>query len=184
MREIEIKFKLFDSVENVRELLEGKNFIFEPEKKQEDIVYMCSRNYDNFLTKITSPVLRIRLVGNENIFTLKKSRSNELDSIEYETHISDKDSLDKIIKLLDYKEIVRVDKTRFESKNKDISICLDRVAGLGDFIELEKITDEKADPKVIQRELKELFLSWGIGGEEVTKGYDSLLFLENKHESR
>jgi adenylate cyclase, class 2 len=58
-------------------------------------------------------------------------------------------------------------------------ICLDEVEGLGAFIELEKIAEEK-DAGHIQKQMLEFLISLGISpDDQVKKGYD-ILMLESQ----
>ncbi len=56
---------------------------------------------------------------------------------EYETEISDADELRKILIFLDFKKVVTVEKQREYWDCGDLEIALDKIAGLGSFIEVE-----------------------------------------------
>lgn len=123
-------------------------------------------------------VLRIREQKGRIVFTLKKNRSNDLDCIEKEIEITDKNTLEEIIELLDYEKTVEVHKKRQRGKYGDYEICLDEVEGLGFFIEVEKMSDE--DGEKVQDELFNFLKKLGIGDEDrVFIGYDSLMWLKN-----
>ena len=56
-----------------------------------------------------------------------------------------------------------------------MEICLDEVKDLGNFIEVEKITDE--DPDKVQEELFRFLESVGVRREDrVVNGYDILMW--------
>ena len=56
-------------------------------------------------------------------------------------------------------------------------VCVDSVEGLGDFMELEQLADEDADPAAIVDGLWRKMAELGISSrdDEVTDGYDILM---------
>ena len=61
-----------------------------------------------------------------------------------------------------------------------MTICLDKVEGLGEFIEVEKIT-EQDDSIQTQKKLFDFLKSLGISEEDqVFKGYDTLIEEQNR----
>jgi len=121
-----------------------------------------------------STTLRLRQQNGKVLFTIKQTLSTELDCLEKEVLVSDLNQMEDAIKMMGYLEVVRVNKIRQHAKFKDFTICLDKVEGLGSFIEVEKISD--GDSQKIMNELMEFLLSLGINKEDrVTKGYDTLL---------
>lgn len=125
-----------------------------------------------------TPILRIREQGDKILFTLKKHRSNELDCIEKELEIGNKEIMEDIFELLGYEKTVEVHKKRIKTNYKDYEICLDSINDLGYFIEVEKISDE--DGEKIQNELFNFLETIGIKKEDrVLKGYDTLLWEKN-----
>jgi len=69
-----------------------------------------------------------------------------------------------------------------EVKFKEYEICLDRVEKLGDFVEIEKMTEDSADPKEVRKELFDVMKQFGFSEkDEETRGYDTQIYqLENK----
>jgi adenylate cyclase class 2 len=110
------------------------------------------------------------------IFTLKKSVTNQMDSIEHETEVSDEKELTKIIEHMNFVPYSDLTKTRRKAKIGEIEVCVDHLDGLGDFIELEKLTDEVVDHDAVIEELWGIFESLGVSkDDEVTDGYDVLM---------
>jgi adenylate cyclase class 2 len=180
MREIEIKAKI-NSVQSIIDILKDRNITVTAPVTQHDRVYGES-GIDGAADN-TSPWLRIRTEtknGNtKHIFTLKRSVTNQMDSIEHETEISDVAELERIIAQLAFTPYSDLTKTRQKANIGDIEICLDIVEGLGVFIEAEKLTTDDADYDSVLRELWAIFESLGIRHEdEVVDGYDVLM---NKH---
>ena len=174
--EIEVKAKVRNLDDLVSKLKEIGCVLNEP-VVQDDCIYNkkgvdIRKGYDG------SPILRIRKQGEKIIFTLKKNRSNELDCIEKEIEVSDKDILKDILELLDYENTIEVHKKRQRGKYGDYEICLDEVEGLGFFIEVEKMSDE--DGEKVQNELFDFLKKLGIEDEDrVFYGYDTLVWLKN-----
>ncbi len=130
-----------------------------------------------------SPVLRIREQEAKIIFTLKKNRSNELDCIEKEIEVSNKDKLRDIIELLGFEKTVEVHKKRIKTNYKDYEICLDEVENLGYFIEVEKMSDE--DGGKVQNELFDFLKGLGVEKEDrVLIGYDTMVWLKNNPDNK
>ena len=177
--EIEVKAKIKDFDTLVYKLKEIGCILSEP-IIQNDFIYNKKGVNLRDLNHNT-PVLRIREQGEQIIFNLKKNRSNEIDCIEKEIEVSDKNILEDIFKLLDYKKTVEVHKKRRKGKYHDYEICLDEVQDLGSFIEVEKMSDE--DGGKVQEELFNFLKTLGIRDEDrVLIGYDSMIWLKNNQE--
>ncbi|MBC7942917.1 class IV adenylate cyclase [Candidatus Saccharibacteria bacterium] len=180
MREIEIKARLDDVASIVTAIAKQGGKLTEPVSHHDRVYGVpgtpgASANND--------PWLRIRGEtrggSTKFYFTLKKSITNQLDSIEHETVISDDKELAKIIEHLNFVPYSDLTKTRRKAMLGDVEVCVDHVDQLGDFIELEKLTAEDADYNVVVKELWEILESLGVPkSREVTDGYDVLL---NKH---
>lgn len=177
MREIEIKASISDKQALVN-VLRDKGVELSPPITQRDQVYGrpgIAGGSDN-----KAPWLRIRSEtknGNTvQIFTLKKSVTNQLDSIEYETEVADDKELGQIITHLGFEPYSDLTKTRQKAQLGDIEICVDTVDGLGDFIEVEKLTDEDANYEEVVVELWEVLERFGVNrNDQVTDGYDVLM---------
>ena len=69
-----------------------------------------------------------------------------------------------------------VSKARQTGKLNDVEVCIDSVEGLGDFMELERLAGENADPAAITDDLWRIMAELGISRQdEVTDGYDILM---------
>lgn len=177
MREIEIKAKVHD-LEAIRTKLADMGVSVSNPVTQHDIVWGApgvDGGSDN-----TSPWLRVRSetrgADQRHIFTLKRSVTNQLDSIEHETEIADPDQMVHIVEELGYVLYSELTKTRQKAHIGDIEICLDTVDGLGDFIEAEKLTADDADYLPVVEELWGVLETIGVSRrDEVTDGYDVLM---------
>ena len=70
-------------------------------------------------------------------------------------------------------------KKRRKCRYNEYEVCLDEVEGLGNFIEVEKITEGEGE--VIQRELFNFLMKLGVNKEDkIEQGYDTLMYNKNK----
>jgi adenylate cyclase class 2 len=177
MREIEIKATI-RSVQSIIDMLSAQGVAVSEPVTQHDRVY--GELGSDGAEENTSPWLRIRTETKQgttkHIFTLKRSVTNQMDSIEHETEIADDVELERIISHLSFVLYSDLTKTRQKAHIGEIEICLDTVDGLGTFIEAEKLTTEDADYEAVIEELWAIFTSLGVSPEdEVTDGYDVLM---------
>lgn len=173
MREIEVKARVGNTSDVLAALKEHSVLIGEP-VTQRDVVFSRPKAIDN---DPNENWLRIRTENNiKSIFTLKRSVTGELDSIEHETEVADADELEKIISYLGYTLYSDLTKTRQKARMGEIEICLDHVDGLGTYIEAELMTDDMADASKVQQKLWESLETLGVSrSSEETSGYDVLM---------
>lgn len=181
MREIEVKVKIEDLSE-LENRLKEKDCVLSPPINQHDVIYSLKGVHELDSRREGKIILRIRNQDGEIRFTLKKQKSNESDNIEYETIVDDAKELDGILRALGWRPEIEVKKIRRKGKIGEYEICLDNVEGLGAYVEMEKLTDENADPAKVQRELLEVLESFGVdrSGLENRAYYTIILQLENK----
>lgn len=173
MREIEIKVKVSDP-QKLLDALSEQGIELGPPHTQHDVVYgppgaQGAEQQANWL--------RIRTVSNGDIyFTLKRSVTGQLDSIEHEVKVDNADELRSIIENLGYELFSDLTKTRRVSHvGDDIEICFDEVDNLGFFIEAEKLVEHNGDRDKIVAELWTLFEELDLSkDDEVNEGYDIL----------
>lgn len=177
MREIEIKATI-DSIQSIIDILNQKGVSVTPPVTQRDRVY--GQIGVDGAAENTAPWLRIRTEtkngATKDIFTLKRSITNQMDSIEHETVIEDAIELENIVAQLGFELYSDLTKTRQKAVIGDIEICLDAVDNLGTYIEAEKLTDGDVDYDAIIAELWTLLESLGVSkASAVTDGYDVLM---------
>lgn len=178
MREIEIKAKLLDKQGLLKRLQDAGVRVSDPVIHR-DRVFGPS-GVDGADGDNSAPWLRLRteIKGDaaKHIFTLKKSVTSQMDSIEHETVVENDDELLRIIGHIGFEPFSDLSKTRQKAAYGDIELCIDTVDGLGDFIEAEKLTAEDADYETVAAELWEVLERFGISRDEhVTEGYDVLM---------
>ena len=177
MREIEIKAKI-DDTNRVIALLRSKGHAVSDLVEQHDRVYGLPGVGGTAHNQ--EPWLRIRTETKygetKHIFTLKKSVTNQLDSIEHETEVTDPEELEKIILHMNFEPYSDLTKKRQKAHLGDIEICIDEIDGLGSYIEAEKITPDEINYEAVVNELWTVLESFGISrSDEVTDGYDVLM---------
>lgn len=143
-----------------------KNAEFRKEKHQVDEYFTPAHR--NFIkVKPTKEWLRLRdedgkcSINYKNWHYDEPGKSSYCD--EYETEVKDLNKLKKILEVLDFKTLVRVDKIRKTWTYKDYEIDFDSVKGLGDFVEIEYIGKEQVNPKKTTEEMVNFLKSLGCG---------------------
>ena len=182
MREIEIKLRA-NNLEELEKKLKDSGLVISEEIKQHDVIYSNVNDTHNFDESYEGCIiLRIRKENGNSIINLKQQHSGEMDNTEYETEVKDGKAMHDILLLLGWTPGVKVKKTRKKGKLGEYEICLDRVEQLGDFVELEKLTDDNADSEKIRKELFEAIEPFGLSEkDEETRGYDTQIYqLKNK----
>jgi len=172
MKEIEVKAKILD-FNDIKQKLIDLGCKFSKPLLQKDTIYIHkSIKYTDI--KQGDSVLRIRDSNGKFIMTLKYQLETKLNNIEKEIVIDDPIQGDAILKYMDFKEVVKITKTRIKCKYNEYTICLDNIDKLGSFVEVEKMTNAKDGTKV-QNKLFDFLKTLGIKKEQqVFKGYDTL----------
>lgn len=167
MLEIEVKAALKDRRE-VETRLRGLGAKAEEERRQVDLYFAhpC-RDFG-----ATDEALRLRLDGDRQVMTYKgpklDARSKTREEIEQPI---DFDRMVTTLRRLGFKDFLRVEKVRTDYVWEDIVISLDRVDGLGDFVELEVEDDDRERGL---RRILDLKSRLGVQGNE-TRSYLELI---------
>lgn len=175
MKEVEVKAKVFN-LSDIKLKLASLGCEFSEPVAQDDTVYLHKPlTLKDVARGIVS--VRIRTQNNKNILTLKKQLENGLDKLEREIVFDNPEQAADMLEILDLHAVSHLNKIRQKCRYNDLEICLDRIAGLGNFIEAEKIVDEAADSAAVQNELFAFLKTLGVAEEDrVLKGYDILLY--------
>lgn len=174
-KEIEVKVKVKDFTK-ILAALNKLGCKFSPPINQEDTIYLEKGTGFTQITTDTN-VLRIRKQNDKNFLTLKRNSVNSLIKIEKETLIENSAPMDEILQYMNYVPVIKIKKQRRKCKYKSMEICLDTVVGLGNFVEVERISAN--DPIKIQDALISFLKSLGINMDDrVFYGYDILAYLK------
>ena len=181
MIEIEAKFKLSNNTTSYKliAILESQFIAPISIKHQIDTVFLLPEQVDTPIIP-GSKVMRVRDVLNpetgelqQSLMTLKVEGQTKLVSDEYEFTIDDGNTAHQMLTALGWQEVVTVDKVRLESKTEDYTICVDEVAGLGLFIELEVLAEDEANADNIQQQMYSFLKNLNIDGELWKIPYDT-----------
>ena len=182
MREIEIKVRLRDK-KGLLAVLAAKGVVLSEPVHQRDQVFGLPGEAGG--DGNTAPWLRVRTetrgqgedATKQALFTFKRSVTGQLDSIEHETGVDDPNATIGIAKELGFVAFSDMSKIRQTGTLNGTEVCIDSVEGLGDFMELEQLADEDADPAAIVDGLWHKMAELGISScdDEVTDGYDILM---------
>ena len=75
---------------------------------------------------------------------------------EYETAVAEGETARKLLEALGYRPVCQVEKVRRELTLEGVTLCLDRVTGLGEFLELELLCGEEEREAAVERLLSVL----------------------------
>lgn len=184
MLEVELKAALTGvPTEALRRAAGRTGFVLRRELRETD-VYFCANNRD---FRKTDEALRLRACQNlldgaaEAFITYKGPKLDALSSAraEYETAVGDLDVMQKLLEALGYQVLFTVDKTRREFELDGVTLCLDTVAGLGDFLELELLAESDAAREAAVDRLFQLLDRLGVPRGNLTrKSYLELLIAD------
>lgn len=177
MREIEVKARC-ESIQAVVARVTQQGIIVSDPVSQSDQVFGLPGEAGSDENQL--PWLRIRTEDRggmkRTIFTLKRSVTGQLDSIEHETEVQDRDETLNIIKELGFVPYMNITKTRQVARLGSIEICIDEVEGLGSFVEAEKMTALDANYDEVIDELWGALENLGVSrSDQVFDGYDVLI---------
>jgi len=171
--EIEIKLPLFNRAEVAKYL--NKNADVKAKYVKQKDIYYTPEHKDYLDAKHPYQYLRIRESKEETSFGYKHCHPEDSDYVEYmdeyETNVDDSKALAIILKNLDFKEILVVDKTRDIWELDDVEVVIDEVRDYGVFIELE-CKSSHSDPKKAKEYLFSVLKEFDAEvGDEDQDGY-------------
>jgi predicted adenylyl cyclase CyaB len=122
-------------------------------------------------------VARVRVQDDRAFLTVKVRRSADLDRTEHETEVADGTVAHQILSALGLTEFVRVAKKRWTASLGDgVTVCVDEVAGLGTFVEIEVLGREGAAPDADLRDrVRQVVAAVGGPHRVVGLSYDRML---------
>ena len=146
MKEIELKFKVDDvaALELVSKMLHEKHFIFQGEEESTDTYY--EDIFGNLLQHNEWFRVRKETIFNETEYSLTFKGPKEKDArTEFNIGVSSKD-IYELLEVLGFTKLVVVEKRRSSYQRVMtpfvITVCLDDVLYLGQFVEIEILGDE------------------------------------------
>ncbi len=174
--EIEIQVKVDNTKNLVRFLNKNARFIREENQIDE---YFTPPHRDFTKVRPVNEWLRLRKTADNNSITYKNwhhdkdGKSHHCD--EYETRINSVKQINKILSTLNFKSLTTVNKLRRIWRYKKYEISIDKIKGLGSFIEIEyKGKGRKVNPKKITSEMVEFLKEHNVGN--VKRNYQGYPF--------
>ncbi len=161
MIELEAKFKVTDLAEIERQLIQLK-FLKGKTYAQNDVYFNSSlRDFGE-----TDEALRIRTVNQgekiELTYKGKKLSSESKSREEISVGIESSDKMEKILLNLGFKRVLAVEKYRSTFVSEHLEVALDRVTGLGTFVEIELEWKSEESLKEGERKLFETAEQLGL----------------------
>lgn len=171
MLEIEIKVRVphIDEIKNRIHTIGGQH----SETVIEEDLYYNAPHRD---FAVTDEALRVRSAGGKIILTYKGPKNTVMGSKireEYNVHLDNAETCDSILKSLGFRTVAHVRKLREYYTYQDFSIALDKVDQLGEFVEIELITENNAENAA--KRVDELAEKLGVIGERISISYLELL---------
>lgn len=162
--EIEIKVKVKEFA-NILKKLESLGYRYCGKKHQIDTYYSL---YKRPLKKRKGQVLRIRYDKLSRKTRLEfHVPKNDMAATEYEVEVGDLKTMVKILTLMKAKKEFVIEKQRRVYKKGQLEVALDKVKGLGNFVEVEM---EGHDTLKNRNAVKALHNKLGISSEQLLTG--------------
>lgn len=183
--EIEIKLEI-DEIKYEQLLKYFKSQNTKHKNKNQDDIYFSPEIPQFFGGDIDDECIRIRIQKDKYILCYKKiyfgEKESDIHITEYETEVSNLEATINILKGIRVNKICEVKKIRDSFIYKDIfEISLDKVEGLGNFIEIE-IYDKNIPIKQANQLLLELIKEMNLDiTKRNLKGYSYLMYEKNKN---
>jgi adenylate cyclase class 2 len=171
MFEVEIKARA--RVEPLEAELKRRGAVFEKVARQADIYY----NAPDHDFGVTDEAVRLRRQGSKTFLTYKgpkldaKSKTRK----EVEVEVSDFEKMQDILLSLGFRKTLDVVKERRMYQYRGAEVCLDRIEGLGDFVELELQAESTDDITAKRDALIALLRTLGVEGELIRESYLEML---------
>lgn len=187
MLEAELKASLGDlTAEELAERAAALGFLPE-EQVQETDVYFNGTERD---FRRTDEALRLRSVRRlpdgprESLITYKGPKLDRVSNArtEYETGVSNGETAQKLLEALGYRPLAVVDKIRQTCRREDVTLCLDEVAGLGQFLELEILVPGEEQREAAVSRLLALLEELGISRDRLSRRSYLELLAEKQRE--
>ena len=167
---LEIEIKAYaDDLAEIERMIRRIGGVFQGNEDMADVYFgHPSRNFAS-----TDEALRLRRIGVQTLITYKGPRMSGRSKtrMELESGIEDFEIMRGILHNLGFSEAGVVEKKRDVYDYRGIEVCLDRVSGLGDFVELEKSGDDR---ELVEKELFEAAEILGLSRFE-TRSYLEML---------
>lgn len=178
MSNIEVEIQV--NVENVKPLKDflKKEANFVAEKREIDQYF--TPMHRNFISKLPiSEWLRLRDAEGKFSINYKHWQRDDEGKTnhchEYETDLQDINQMKKILEVLDFKPVVKVEKKRQKFHYQDYEITIDKVVGLDETVEIEFKGESALNPAEITAQMIKFLRDLGVG--KMKRSYQGYAFL-------
>ncbi|WP_116248062.1 class IV adenylate cyclase [Nocardiopsis sp. FIRDI 009] len=173
MREIETKYRVADPDALLAALREAGVTLGDP-VLQDDQVY-APVGWEPGMSRVGRTFCRLRTQDGLHVFTAKTPAANPMEHTEHETAVADRGQMHAAVVRMGYVPSLRIVKERRVGALRDTLVCVDRVEGLGTFLELEVVVDDDRDGPAVQAESDRWARGLGVELEHTTDTYDILV---------
>lgn len=173
VHEVEVKYQVWDT-KSLAAALGRARVSLQPPVAQDDQAYAPAA-WAYGMSKLGVPFARLRTQGARHLFTVKVPQLNELACVEHETFVADREQMHRSILLMGFVPTMRIVKQRRTGVWDDAVVCVDEVAGLGTFLELERLVRGDQSGEEVQEDLDVRARSLGVDMRRTSETYDSLL---------
>lgn len=180
--EIEIRVRIKSSTNLLNFLSKKAKFLYETRQKD---TYFVPKHRDFTKTNPIREWLRLRnsdgkyYITYKNWYVDKAGRSDYCD--EFETSLGQIEPMIMLFKALNFREIVKVSKKRRVWKFKKYLISIDKIKGLGEFVEIEFEGKTNKTAREITNKMIEFLKSMKCGKiEKNYQGYPFMLLFPKK----
>jgi adenylate cyclase class 2 len=173
VHEVEVKYRIVEAAD-IDGVLAAHGVRLGAAVTQDDQAYAPS-TWMRGQPKTGVTFARLRTQDGRHLFTVKTPVANELACREHETQVGDRDQMHHALLAMGYRPTVRIVKTRRTGRHGGMAVCVDEVAGLGMFLEVERMAGADDSGLGIQERLDAFVRSLGLVVERVFDTYDSLL---------
>jgi adenylate cyclase class 2 len=173
VREVEVKFLVRDT-EALLAALEARGIELSAPVRQDDQAF-APVGWCYGRSKLGVAFARLRTADGRHTFTLKRPAENALSCEEQECEVSDREQMHRAIVAMGFYPTARIRKARRTAAVGEVSLCVDEVAGLGTFLELERMVPAHVPAVAVQEQLAAFVAELRIDAERTGETYDSLL---------
>ncbi len=173
--EVEIRARAGD-FDEIKKTLTRMGAGFSKKETQRDRIFGSDRFLDSNNMIIEGGLsARIREVDGKGKLEFKEISREKGKGIELSCDVPNTETADKMLKKLGFEEAFTIEKDRETYFYEGFTICLDKVTELGNFIEIEKMTDSEEKTKDIKQECLSLLKKLSPEAEIENRKYGDLM---------
>lgn len=174
MLEAELKASLGDlAAEELEQRALALGFLPEEQVQERDVYFNgAERDF-----RRTDEALRLRQVQRlpdgpqESLVTYKGPKLDQVSNArtEYETGVSEGKTAARLLEALGYRPFATVEKLRRIYRRGEVTLCLDKVTDLGDFLELEILASGEEEREAVVARLLALLEELGVPRDRLSR---------------